>query len=57
MVGVSKRALGKYVENVIFSFFDLKKHVSAFNGSIDIAAGPLDILFHFPNDWYKNIEG
>ena len=42
---------------VIFSLFDLKNRYSAFNGSINIAGGRLDIIFHFPNDWDKNIEG
>ena len=55
--GTPRGPLGKYVENVIFSLFDLKNHFSAFNGPINIAGGRLDILFHFPNDWYKNIEG
>ena len=55
--GTPRGPLGKYVENVIFSLFDLKNHFLAFNGPINIAGGRLDILFHFPNDWYKNIEG
>ena len=42
---------------VIFSLFDPKNRFSAFNGPINIAGGRLDILFHFPNDWDKNIEG
>ena len=55
--GTPRRPLGKYVENVIFSLFDLKNHFSAFNGPINIARGRLDIFLHFPKDWYKNIEG
>ena len=55
--GTPRGPLGKYVENVIFSLFDLKNHFSAFNGPINIAGGRLDILFHFPNDWDKNIGG
>ena len=49
-------ALWEFVGNVIFSLFDLKNRFSAFNDSINIAGGRLDILFHFPNDWYNNIE-
>ena len=42
---------------VIFSLFGLKNRFSVFNGPINIAGGRLDIPFHFPNDWYENIEG
>ena len=54
--GKSKGALWEIVGKVIFSFFDPKNRFSAFNGPINIAGGRLDILFHFPNDWNKNIE-
>ena len=40
-----------------FFTFDPKHRFSAFNSPINIAGGRLDILFHFPNDWYNNIEG
>ena len=40
-----------------FFTFRSEKSFSVFNGPINIAGGRLDILFHFPNDWYKNIEG
>ena len=55
--GSPKGALWEFVGKVIFSLFDPKNHFSAFNGPINIAGGRLDILFHFPNDWYENIEG
>ena len=55
--GTPKGALWELVGKVIFSLFDLKNRFSVFNGPINIAGGRLDILFHFPNDWYKNIEG
>ena len=42
---------------VIFSLFDLKNRFSVFNSPINIAGDRLDILFHFPNDWYNNIDG
>ena len=42
---------------VIFSLFDLKNRFSVFNSPINIAGDRLDILFHFPNDWYNNIGG
>ena len=45
--GTPRGPLGKYVENVIFSLFDLKNHFSAFNGPINIAGGRLDILSTF----------
>ena len=53
--GSPKGALWEFVGKVIFSLFDPKNRFSAFNGPINIAGGRLDILFHFPNDWYKNI--
>ena len=55
--GSPKAALWEFVGKVIFSLFDPKNRFSAFNGPINIAGGRLDILFHFPNDWYNNIEG
>ena len=55
--GSPKGALWEFVGKVIFSLFDPKNRFSAFNGPINIAGGRLDILFHFPNDWYNNIEG
>ena len=55
--GTPRGPLRKYVENVIFSLFDLKNHFSAFNSPINIAGGRLDIFLHFPNDGDKNIEG
>ena len=55
--GSPKGALWEFVRKVIFSLFDPKNRFSAFNGPINIAGGRLDILFHFPNDWYNNIEG
>ena len=39
-----------------FFTFRSEKSFLAFNGPINIAGGRLDILFHFPNDWDKNIE-
>ena len=54
--GSPKGALWEFVGKVIFSLFDPKNRFSAFNGPINIAGGRLDILFHFPNDWYNNIE-
>ena len=55
--GSPKGALWEFVGKVIFSLFDPKNRFSAYNGPINIAGGRLDILFHFPNDWYNNIEG
>ena len=55
--GSPKGALWEFVGKVIFSLFDPKNRFSAFNGPINIAGGRLDILFHFPNDWYNNIDG
>ena len=50
-------ALWELVGKVIFSLFDLKNHFSVFKSPINIAGDRLDILFHFPNDWYNNIGG
>ena len=55
--GTPKGVLWEFVGKVIFSLFDLKNRFSVFNSPINIAGGRLDILFHFPNDWDKNIEG
>ena len=55
--GTPKGVLWEFVGKVIFSLFDLKNRFSVFNSPINIAGDRLDILFHFPNDWYKNIEG
>ena len=55
--GAPRKALWKTVGKVIFSLFDPKNRFSVFNSPINIAGGRLDILFHFPNDWYENIEG
>ena len=32
-------------------------HFNASQAPINVARDRLDILCHFPNDWYKNIEG
>ena len=45
------------MENVDFLFFDPKNYFKVFDRPTNIAGGRLDILFHFPNDWYKNIGG
>ena len=55
--GSPKGALWEIVGKVIFSLFDPKNRFPAFNGPINIAGGRLDILFHFPHNWYNNIEG
>ena len=55
--GAPREALWKTVGKVIFSLFDLKNRFEVFHRPTNIAGGRLDILFHFPNDWYKNIEG
>ena len=55
--GTPKGVLWEFVGKVIFSLFDPKNRFSVFNSPINIAGGRLDILFHFPNDWDKNIEG
>ena len=57
VAGKSKGGLWEFVGKVIFSLFDLKNRFSVFDDPINIAGGRLDILFHFPNDWYNNIEG
>ena len=58
MVAVSSRELlWEFLGKVIFSLSDPKIDFSVFNSHINIAGGRLDILFHFPNDWDKNIEG
>ena len=57
VAGNSKGALWEFVGKVIFSLFDLKNRLSVFNSPINIAGGRLDILFYFPNDWDKNIDG
>ena len=54
--GAPKGVLWEFVGKVIFSPFDPKNRFSVFNSPINIAGGRLDILFHFPNDWDKNIE-
>ena len=55
--GTPKGVLWEFVGKVIFSLFDPKNRFSVFNSPTNIAGGILDILFHFPNDWDKNIEG
>ena len=55
--GSPKGALWEFVGKAIFSLFDPKNRFSAFNGPINIAGCRLDIPFHFPKDWYNNIEG
>jgi len=55
--GAPREAMWKTVGKVIFSLFDLKNRFEVFHRPTNIAGGRLDILFHFPNDWYKNIEG
>ena len=55
--GAPREALWKTVGKVIFSLFDLKNRFEVFHRPTNIAGGRLDILFHFPNDWYNNIEG
>ena len=55
--GTPKGLCGNYVENVDFWLFDPKNHFKVFDRRTNIAGDRLDILFHFPNDWYKNIGG
>ena len=55
--GAPREALWKTVGKVIFSLFDLKNRFEVFHRPTNIARGRLDILFYFPNDWDKNIEG
>ena len=57
VAGNSKGALWKLRVKVDFSLFDPKNHFNRFDRPTNIAGGRLDILFHFPNDWYKNIGG
>ena len=57
VAGNSKGVLWEFVGKVIFSTFDPKNRFSVFNSHINIAGGRLDIIFHFPNDWDKNIDG
>ena len=40
-----------------FFTFRSEKSFSVFNSPINIAGDRLDILFHFPNDCYNNIDG
>ena len=47
----------KYVEKCIFWLSNPKYHLDVFDRPINIARDGLDILLHFPNDWYKNIQG
>ena len=55
--GALREALWKTVGKAIFSLFDLKNRFEVFLRPTNIAGSRLDILFHFPNDWYENIEG
>jgi len=55
--GTPKGLCGNYEENVDFWLVDPKNHFKVFDRPTNIAGGRLDILFHFPNDWYKNTEG
>ena len=55
VAGNSKGALGEIRGKCHFFTFRSEK-ILAFNCDIDIAGGRFDILFYFPNNWYKNIE-